>query len=236
MLKQLYHLNRTACMMITSTTRTTPQASLELIYNLPPLEIYLEEIGLITYARLYPQLGKPWTSKTTFRIPHLTSWHSLLKATNTDTTDDRCSHTNWDKCYHIMTSSFITNRTSIKPSEFTIYTDGSKTDNGTGAGFVIYHKCDRIHTESISLPDTTTVFHAEVTAIYKAMLQLIRMDRTQTLSYVKILSDSQAAIKALDSHDIKSKIVLQTIEALNAVADITISTSCLLYTSPSPRD
>ena len=98
-------------------------------------------------------------------------WNSLLKSTNTEINDDRCSQMNWDKRYHIITSSFITNRYSIKPSEFTIYTDGSKTDNGTGAGFVIYNKRDRIHTESISLPDTTTVFQAEVTAIYKAMLQ-----------------------------------------------------------------
>ena len=56
------------------------------------------------------------------------------------------------------------------------------------------------------------------------MLQLIRISQTQKLSYVKILWDSQAAILALDSKDVKSKTVERTIEALNAVADITIST------------
>ena len=113
-----------------------------------------------------------------YRI-YINHWNSLLKLTNTEIDDDRCSQTNWDKCYHIITSSFITNRYSIKPAEFTICTDGSNTDNETDAGFVIYNKRNRIHTESISLPDTTTVFQAEVMAIYKVMLQLIRMERTQ---------------------------------------------------------
>ena len=71
---------------------------------------------------------------------------------------------------------------------------------------------------------TATVSQAEITAIYQAMLQLIQLSRTQTLSYVKIFCDSQAAILALDSKEVKSKTVQRTIEALNAVADNTIST------------
>ena len=105
-----------------------------------------------------------------------------------------------------------------------IYTDGSKTDNGTGAGFVVYHKNERMHIESISLPDTTTVFQAEVTAIYKAMIYMISYCKTHTVSYLKILCDSQAAILALNSQQVKSKIVSKTIHALNEIADITIST------------
>ena len=56
------------------------------------------------------------------------------------------------------------------------------------------------------------------------MLQLIRMSQTQKLSYVKILCDSQAAILALDSKEVRSRTVQRAIEALNSVADITIST------------
>ena len=44
------------------------------------------------------------------------------------------------------------------------------------------------------------------------------------VSYLKILCDSQAAILALNSKDINSKIVSNAIEALNAVAELTIST------------
>ena len=66
-----------------------------------------------------------------------------MKDTLIEVEDDRCNSTNWDKRYHIILSSFTSNRASIKPSEYTIYTDGSKTENGVGSGFVIYHKRER---------------------------------------------------------------------------------------------
>ena len=210
--------------MITTTTRSTPQASLEILYNIPPLDIHLQEIGLTTYARLQSQLGKPWHSKSTFKLPHITYWSNMLRDAVIEVEDDRCNLTNWDKKYHTILSSFTNNRLSVKPSEYTVYTDGSKTDNGTGAGFVIYKKRERIHTNSFSLPESSTVFQAEIVAIYQAMLQLIRISANQKISYVKILCDSQAAILALDAKHIKSKTVQKTIEALNAVAEITIST------------
>ena len=48
--------------------------------------------------------------------------------------------------------------------------------------------------------------------------------RTHKVSFVKILCDSQAAILALNTEEIKSKIVWDTANALNTIADITIST------------
>ena len=66
-------------MMITSTTRTTPQASLEIIYNIQPLDIYLKEMGLAAYVRLKPQLVKPWANKLTFAKPHLKYWDDVMK-------------------------------------------------------------------------------------------------------------------------------------------------------------
>ena len=159
MLKQLYNLNRAACMMITTTTRSTPQTTLELLYNIPPLEIHLQEIGLTTYTRLQSQLDKPWHSKSTFRIPHITYWNNLIQKALIAEEVDRCNSTNWKKHYHVILSSFNTNRLSIKPSEYTIYTDGSKTENGVGAGFVIYHKRERIHIDSCSLPNTSCLLY-----------------------------------------------------------------------------
>ena len=88
MYKQLYNLNRAACMMITSTTRTTPQASLELMYNIPPLDIFLQEIGLMTYVRLQSQLDKPWSTTTTFSKPHLHYWDQLMKSALIPVSDD----------------------------------------------------------------------------------------------------------------------------------------------------
>ena len=127
-------------MMITATNRTTPQASLELMYNIPPLDIFLQEVGLLSYARLKIQLDKPWRSKTSFQTPHLNYWEQHLRKVSLPETDDRCNEYLGNKLYHVIISSFETNSTKIKPSEYTVYTDGSKTENGAGAGYVVYYK------------------------------------------------------------------------------------------------
>ena len=109
---------------------------LELLYNIPPLDIHLREIGLATYVRLRPQLDKSWASKSTFDRSHLSYWEDLMKDSFIEATDDRCQEMSWDKKYHVILNSFTTNRNSVKPAEYNIYTDGSKTDNGVGPGFV----------------------------------------------------------------------------------------------------
>ena len=53
---------------------------------------------------------------------------------------------------------------------------------------------------------------------------MIARSRTHKVSFVKIVCDSQAAILALNMEEIKSKIVWDAAHALNAIADITIST------------
>ena len=103
-------------MMITSMMHTTPQASVELLYNIPPLDIHQKGIGLATNVRLWPQLDKPWISKLTFAKPHLSYWEELMKDSFIETTDDRCQVTNWDKKYNVILNSFTTNRTSVKHS------------------------------------------------------------------------------------------------------------------------
>ena len=74
------------------------------------------------------------------------------------------------KDYLKNTASFDVKPSHIQKAETTIYTDGSKTDHGVGAVFVIYHKNKRIHAESIHMPDTSTVFEAEIEAISHACM------------------------------------------------------------------
>ena len=66
------------------------------------------------------------------------------------------------------------------------------------------------------LPDESTVFQAELMAIKKAMYDLARII-TEQERYVKIFSDSRAAIMALNSTIVTSELVKTTIAALNLV-------------------
>jgi hypothetical protein len=89
------------------------------------------------------------------------------------------------------------------------YTDGSKTNKGTGDG--VY--CNGTRRErSFSLGRYTTVFQAEVYAIKACVKE--NLDRK-----FYILSDSQAAFKVLDKHQINSKLVWDCYQILMELAN-----------------
>ena len=70
--KKLKQLNRIACMSLTPTTRSTPQAALEIMYNIIPLDLHLTETGLKSYLRLKTQLDQP--KHTKLLQSHLSYW------------------------------------------------------------------------------------------------------------------------------------------------------------------
>ena len=66
----------------------------------------------------------------------------------------------------------------------------------------------------------TTVFQAEIIAINEACKMFIDTKQSN-MQYIKIFSDSQAAILALNSNTITSSLVKQTIINLNLLSDST---------------
>ena len=64
------------------------------------------------------------------------------------------------------------------------------------------------------ISDHATVYQAELEAIYQACKYMDDNYDTLKPKYVKILTDSQSALKALDSIDFKSTMALKTAEAL----------------------
>ena len=66
----------------------------------------------------------------------------------------------------------------------------------------------------------TTVFQAEIIAINEACKKFIDT-KHRNMQYIKIFSDSQAAILALNSNTVTSSLVKQTIITLNLLADST---------------
>ena len=64
------------------------------------------------------------------------------------------------------------------------------------------------------MQDHATVYQAELEAIYQACKYMDENHDTLKPKYVKILTDSQAALKSLDSIDFKLTTALKTAEAL----------------------
>ncbi|KAJ8914612.1 hypothetical protein NQ315_015349 [Exocentrus adspersus] len=95
----------------------------------------------------------------------------------------------------------------------TWYTDGSKTEQGTGAG--IYSGMRKIEL-SLPLGRYTSVFQAEV----YALLQCARENnlRAYRNKRINILTDSQAALKGLWNHKVTSRLLWECWEELSDLA------------------
>jgi len=102
-----------------------------------------------------------------------------------------------------------------KHTQFNVYTDGSKIDNKVGWGLAAYKHQKHIGLRCGALPSTSTVFQAEIEAIRQCGKYLCCTELGETICYVKIFVDSQAALLALNTDSITSKKVAETIRELN---------------------
>ena len=156
--------------------------ALEIIFNLEPLDLHIMKVGLTAYKRLDKHLDSHnWTEIS--NKSHLVYWRNLIKQIDEGDEDDRCDITITDRYSKILNTQPDRNKT-IHKAEFTIYTGGSKTSEGVGAGFVIYNKNIRVHTEAFSLPSNATVFQAEIEAIYQSTQFMLTYTTENRVSYI----------------------------------------------------
>ena len=149
--KELYKLDRLACRAMATLSKTTPQAALNIMFDLVPLHLHIQELAISAYNRLEAVIGVPWEPvNRTKKAPHLWYLKQLLdKYCLTLPATDACQENIWDRNFVINTDSFDGTRKHRQHSEYTIYTDGSKTSGGVGAGFVVYYRKELIHTGSV---------------------------------------------------------------------------------------
>lgn len=93
----------------------------------------------------------------------------------------------------------------IESNDITIYTDGSKTNEGSGIG--IYASQPNINI-SISMDKYTTITQAETCAIDIACKTL--SEASISSSNINICSDSQATLKTLNGHCFTSKLAIES--------------------------
>ncbi|KAJ8945763.1 hypothetical protein NQ318_022861 [Aromia moschata] len=94
------------------------------------------------------------------------------------------------------------------------YTDGSKTEQSTGAGATNRDPGCEI---SINLGNLATVFQAEITEISACVQEMTR--RSYTNNRIQIISDRQAALKALGAVEIHSHVVRDCMDSLTQLAE-----------------
>ena len=211
---KLERLNRLACLNIAQVHRSTPTKGMEIIYNLPPLDLIVQRVGVQTYLRIRSQINTHWDGIGNCRNGFL--FQSYNMATKLGVyglpTDQIMTHKNWVKKFHTLDFEEYKNCSSESNNTIYCYTDGSKIkDSMVGCGFIIKKasKCLDKHQESLG--SIATVFQAEILAILRASQAL----QKRVNQKITIRSDSQAAIQALRSKDVESNLVLECIRSLN---------------------
>lgn len=210
-MNKLTSLQRLACLGITGAMRSCPTAAMEALIGLTPLHIYIKKSAATCAARLqlvnqYEHddhmghldiLNELTDLDMFFRVPDVMPKELCFGRSFGVTVPDR---TDWD-----------TGGPSLEPTSLVWFTDGSKMDSGVGIGvFGPNHKISK------SLGTHPSVFLAEIHAIETCASTIL----TKGLkgASIHILSDSQAALKALASNCMDSKSVKSCYKLLQSLS------------------
>lgn len=211
-ISRLAKIQRTVCLGITGAFPTTPGAALNAILNLPPLDIFIKGEAIKACWRLKRSgfwFTVPWCiSDIVLDIPLDTN---LLEMPSDAMTTEVVTRRNFEVSFPDI-QDWLTPGSEPGLESDRIFTDGSKTDRGSGAGVFVEPDDFRLH---FALGEHASVFQAEVFAILKAM-DYITEKRWSDRS-ISVCSDSQAALKALCNPLTSSKIVCQCRSRLNCV-------------------
>ena len=130
--------------MITPVRRTTPRISLEVIYDILPLDLQGQLEAISTQKQNSRILKLKWTGHNPSRktyVGHRHHWNTgiLTLNANSNQTSDKIKEINPPQRYTVNTDS-LTNQGKPTESQINIYTDGSLRDEHAGSGYTIQYK------------------------------------------------------------------------------------------------
>jgi len=215
----LERLQRLACLLVAPVMKSTPTKGLEIIYNIMPLDLHCLQTGLLAWMRIRNQV-KPvqWDGITNYKnkYGHAKAWMKML---------DECHAANMPcdmmtvKERNVSELCISMSNPVLQVPDIICYTDGSKLDDKTGYGWAVTKGNFVIHDESVFLGRETSVFQAEVTAIGDVCRWLAQCDKIGSQSHIRIYSDSQSALKALQADEITSNCVKHVIKQVMILSE-----------------
>ena len=230
---QLNRVNRLALMSLGFFRKGTPTAGLEVIAQVSPLSLHIEATAVAAFHRAYhlctdtPDLvPHQWATEVTqptvpnlavtAKTGHLDYCRFLIeKAGIRDITSDRITPRHqWEKEYVVDKSSYHMGIPLVNDN-LNVFTDGSRQRNLAGCGGVVMLEQAQFYSFSQHLGGDASVFQAEVFAI-KSAAEWIKENCLGV--NVTFYVDSRAALQALDSYRINSKLTQDTRKILNEAA------------------
>ena len=220
--QRLTTLQRNAALSITRGLKSSPTENLEILAGLQPIHLKLQETAIKAALRL--KRNNTWISNHCLDRTKASKSHAYhIDKTLANIPFSKCQLTDLIPEVTILDRRFsirINDRIQAKdlppnlPSNtWQIFTDGSKQGNSTGAGFTVFKHLTEHHAIHFSLGTIATVYQCELFAINMGANWAI--NNVNPHSDIVIFSDSQAVIKALNNHQVKSRMILETINSLN---------------------
>ena len=219
---ELERVQRLALVSMASAYPGTPTAALEVLFNIPPIEIFLKgEIALsmhrvISYGKWRPS----YNYGTKAHPSHTTLANKLFSANQILSLP--CDKMSQTYMFSNRFQGLIRGRAETidnlynneNPEAIHCFTDGSKNSMGTGSGIVMPDLINA-NTQHCSIPlgIYPTVFQAEVFAILRAAELLYEHEVINR--DIVFHTDSQSAIRALTNPIVCSKTVSDCSQKLN---------------------
>ncbi|XP_054259929.1 uncharacterized protein LOC128984619 [Macrosteles quadrilineatus] len=210
--RDLAAVQRLACLIITGAMSSCPGASLDCLLNLTPIDLHVKVTARRTAYRL--QCENLWLDVGGSR-GHSRITQQVRGEVMDMPSDHMPTRFFFARPFTVLLPSrdeWMSGGNPLPQGDLEWYTDGSKVRSGTGAGIHgVQNGVD------ICLPMGThpTVFQAEMTAIMVCARENLRLGFRDI--NISIFTDSQAALKALDSYEFNSKVVW---DCLSAVCDL----------------
>jgi ribonuclease HI len=215
--KKLQGLQMMALSQIANVRPSTPSAGLEVMYGVPPLDLFIQNCAQNAAIRVKPDTTWQPQAKVKARVAHGRPLQHQFPAGLWQADTDEITHQKvWEKNYTVH---LPTKEIDMLPSgDIDAYTDGSLMGGKSGAGAYILKKSEGNRTHLCSLRGNTkqaTVFQSEVIAVKATAEALI--SNNPSGQQIVFHEDNQATLKTLDSTDITKKTCKDTRDSLNVL-------------------
>jgi ribonuclease HI len=211
---QLGRIQRMACLAITRAMKSNPTAAMEILLNLTPLDLVIQEEARMALNRLHI-LEQPADPKVEPGL--LSIWKNVSDPLLEMRADCTTPVYYYSKPFSVIIDwDYWKNKDPVFPKDALIwFTDGSRANWGTGSG-IFGLRPNR--SSSFPVGKFATVFQTEIYAILQCASENIR--RTYKNKHILIFSDSQAALKALSGPKVTSGLVAECLDDLSALASL----------------
>ena len=222
-LAKIRKVQRKACLSITNAMLSTPTASMEIMADILPIDIYVEKTALNSFLRML-RTGN-WRPQPGEIINKLAHSNIILEIANS--IDNIYMPVDKLRYKQYLDGNFKTKISAkedmedirFKPNNdgiVNVFTDGSKDDLSSGCAYIYRGKHGGGQGYK-NLGKYATVFLAEITAIDDAATKLLEIGIRG--KHINFYVDSQAAILALNKYIVTSAAVAASKNKLSELGD-----------------